>query len=72
MTKNNEQQQPPLVLFGSTSFTGTLTLVFVILKLTDVIDWSWFWVLSPLWISASLFIGMVLLVIAWLAISDDK
>lgn len=24
-----------------------LTIVFIILKLTDYIDWSWFWVLSP-------------------------
>lgn len=27
-----------------------LTIVFVILKLTHVIDWSWWWVLAPLWI----------------------
>lgn len=28
-----------------------LTVVFVVLKLTHFIDWSWWWVLSPLWIS---------------------
>lgn len=28
-----------------------LTLTFVILKLTKTIDWSWWWVLSPIWIS---------------------
>ena len=33
-------------------FCGLLTLVFITLKLTDVIAWSWLWVLSPLWISA--------------------
>ena len=27
---------------------GTLTILFVVLKLTDNIDWSWFWVLSPM------------------------
>lgn len=27
-----------------------LTIVFVILKLTHVVDWSWWWVLSPFWI----------------------
>lgn len=31
-----------------------LTIVFVVLRLTDNIDWSWWWVLSPLWISAAL------------------
>ncbi len=25
-------------------------LVFIVLKLTDQIDWSWWWVLSPLWL----------------------
>lgn len=27
-----------------------LLVVFIILKLCNVIDWSWWWVLSPLWI----------------------
>lgn len=30
-----------------------LTIMFVGLKLGDVIDWSWWWVLSPLWISVA-------------------
>lgn len=38
-----------------------LTLVFVILKLTGAIAWSWWWVLSPLWISAGLAIIFFLL-----------
>ena len=29
-------------------FSGWLTLAFIILKLTDYIDWSWWWVLSPI------------------------
>lgn len=29
-------------------FLGTLTIVFIVLKLTEVVAWSWFWVLSPL------------------------
>lgn len=29
---------------------GILTIIFVICKLAGVIDWSWLWVLSPLWI----------------------
>jgi hypothetical protein len=28
----------------------TLLAIFVTLKLTDNIDWSWWWVLAPLWI----------------------
>ena len=40
---------------------GILTIIFVILKLTEVIAWSWWWVLSPLWITF-LFILLVVLV----------
>ena len=36
---------------GGIGFTGLLTIVFVILKLLEKIDWSWWWVLSPLWIT---------------------
>ena len=36
---------------GGIGFTGLLTIVFVILKLLGKIDWSWWWALSPLWIS---------------------
>lgn len=46
-----------------------LFIVFLVLKLTDVIDWSWWWVTSPLWIPAAL--GLLLFlpiafVVAWL------
>lgn len=30
-------------------FTGLLALLFIALKLLNVIDWSWWWVLAPLW-----------------------
>lgn len=33
------------------SFAGALTIVFIVLKLCNVIAWSWVWVLSPFWIS---------------------
>ena len=35
---------------GGIGFSGLLTIVFITLNLTDYIDWSWWWVLSPLWI----------------------
>lgn len=37
-------------------FTGLLQIAFIILKLVGAIDWSWFWVLSPIWISIALFV----------------
>ena len=38
-----------------------LTIVFIVLKLTNVIDWSWLWVLSPLWIYAILTIILIVI-----------
>ena len=35
-------------------FNGLLTIVFITLKLCNVINWSWWWVLSPIWIGWSL------------------
>ena len=32
------------------SFMGMLTILFIILKLTNYIDWSWWWILSPMWL----------------------
>lgn len=36
----------------SVPFLTLLALIFITLKLCDVIDWSWWWVTSPLWIPA--------------------
>ena len=39
-----------------------LLIVFVILKLVGTIDWSWWWVLSPILISFAL--GVIILIIS--------
>jgi len=44
-------------------FTGLLTVLFVGLKLTGYIAWSWWWVVSPIWISLLLAIGIIFLVV---------
>jgi hypothetical protein len=43
------------------SFTTVLFLIFLILKLTKTITWSWWWVTSPLWIP--LVVGVIFFVI---------
>lgn len=40
-----------------------LFLIFLILKLTDNIDWSWWWVTAPLWIPASIFCAVVVFIL---------
>ena len=43
---------------GGIGIATVLFLIFLVLKLTKVITWSWWWVFSPLWIS----VGVVLVV----------
>lgn len=50
--------------------TGVLLVVFVVLKLTGLIDWSWWWVLSPIWISLAVTV-VALLCLALLAVARD-
>jgi len=38
------------------SLGGVLFIVFLVLKLTEVIDWSWWWVTSPLWGGLAVFL----------------
>lgn len=42
-------------------FAGVLSIVFIVLKLCHLIDWSWIWVLSPIWISFILFILLMVI-----------
>lgn len=52
----------------SIGFSGLLTILFVGLKLTKIISWSWWWILSPLWITYALIIIIfaIVLIIALL------
>lgn len=42
-------------------FTGLLTIVFITLKLLNKIEWSWWWIISPIWIFALFIIGLFIL-----------
>ncbi len=54
------------------SFLGLLTLLFIGLKLSDHIDWSWWWVLSPLYIPISVSLFLLGLGIASMFIIKPK
>lgn len=44
-------------------FFGLLCIVFIVLKLTNYIAWSWIWVLAPLWMPLLLALTIVVIVI---------
>ena len=71
---NNENKT--VVKKQGLSLSTVLTLIFVVLKLIGVIDWSWVWVLAPFWIGAiiSLVFGLVallMIVIAAILLNKD-
>lgn len=48
---------------GGIGFFGLLTIVFITLKLTDYIDWSWWWVLLPLWIPLAIIFAILVIML---------
>ena len=57
---------------GGIGFCGLLTIVFIVLKLVGVINWSWFWVLSPMIFSISLTILILLIAFALVIWANSK
>jgi hypothetical protein len=54
------------------SFAGLLFIVFLVLKLTNHIDWSWWWVTAPLWIGLVLAVIVVLIGFLWAALVNAR
>lgn len=50
-------------------FTGWLALLFIGLKLTGYITWSWWWVLSPIWIPIAIALGILVIVGVFMGIA---
>lgn len=46
---------------GGIGFSGVLFIVFLVLKLCKVINWSWWWVTAPLWIPAIIVVICIIL-----------
>jgi phosphoglycerol transferase MdoB-like AlkP superfamily enzyme len=57
--------KPPLTL----NVLPLLGILFVALKLTNVIDWSWWWVTSPFWGGPAIILAVLILIIPAAVIS---
>lgn len=55
---------------GGVGFCGTLTIVFIVLRLTNVIDWDWWWVLAPLWVPLAIVLLVVVIAAIYYLIVD--
>lgn len=57
---------------GGLTFTGLLTIVFITLKLCNVISWSWWWVLSPVWIPLAILMLFLILLFTFIFYANMK
>ena len=46
---------------GGIGLGGVLLVVFIVLKLCEVIAWSWWWVLCPLWIPIAIWLILIVI-----------
>ena len=53
-------------------FFGLLQLAFIILKIAKVINWSWFWVLSPIIFSTGIFVLAIIALFVYIAIKNKE
>lgn len=61
------------VTYSGIGFPGLLTIAFIVLKLTGVIVWSWWWVLCPLWLPFLLvLVTMAVIVIMYILVKLVK
>lgn len=51
-------------------FAGTLTIVFIALKLLGYITWPWIWVLAPMWVGLVIGLTILLIVLFIIALID--
>ena len=59
----NKSSNNNTTVSGGIGFSGLLTIVFIVLKLCGVINWSWIWVFSPMWISATLCVAIFVFIV---------
>ena len=73
----NDDEESTLITRACASVCGgiiwLLGILFLILKLTNVINWSWWWVLSPIWIPMTLAVLLlIILLIIYFCVEDKK
>lgn len=56
---------------GSFPFLSILCLIFITLKLTEYIAWSWLWILAPIWIPISIIL-VVFVIVGMLYVAENN
>ena len=58
--------------YGLFTLSDMLFVVFLVLKLTHYIDWSWWWVISPLWIGFAIWLLLTVILIVGIMFFKNK
>ena len=66
MSLFKEKTEKSTIVNAGAGFSALLAILFIGLKITGNIDWSWWWVLAPLWIPVALLLCIV--IVAYLVI----
>jgi membrane protein YdbS with pleckstrin-like domain len=53
-------------------FFGLLQVAFIVLKVTNLINWTWFWVFSPTWISGGIIVLILLVMLVLFGIKSSR
>ena len=65
--KNNERNRATA---GGIGLCGLLAVAFIVLKLTGVINWSWLWVLAPIWIPTAITLAIIVIVLVAILVRE--
>jgi hypothetical protein len=64
-------ESTPVIVRG-TSLPTLLTVLFIALKLCGIIDWSWWWVLSPIPITVGILLAVIIVVVTVLTVGKKE
>lgn len=56
--------------YNGIGFLSLLAIAFIVLKLTSVISWSWWWVLSPIWIPNAVGLIIAIIVLVFMVMNE--
>ena len=57
-------------LYVTSDGNGELVVAFIVLKLTGVINWSWLWVLAPIWIPTAITLAIIVIVLVAILVRE--
>ena len=68
--KNRKMNMNITFKLGWFTLSGILTIILITLRLTNYIDWAWYWLIAPLWVLLALLIGLFFILVVLCTIQE--